>query len=336
MSDFLTSYGLFLAELLTLLIALAGLVVLAAYLVLITRRRSRGRVGLQVRSLNRRYDEMARAVRAQVLPKRTFKRELKTERRRLRAEAKEREALGPGDRRPRLFVLDFQGDLRASQVGALRQEVTALLTTAGPRDEVLVRLENTGGLVHDHGLAASQLLRLTERGIRLTVAVDKVAASGGYMMACAADRILAAPFAVVGSIGVIAQVPNFHRLLDRHGVDYEQFKGGEFKRTVTMFGRTTQEEREKLTEEIQDVHALFKEFVAARRPQLDIEVTATGEHWYGARAVTLRLVDELVTSDDYLMANRDRVDIYEVRYGRPRSPAARLTSLAASLTNSLA
>ncbi|HET9657231.1 MAG TPA: protease SohB, partial [Kineosporiaceae bacterium] len=231
--------------------------------------------------------------------------------------------------------LDFHGDLRASQVAALREEITAVLLTATERDEVVLRLENPGGTVHEQGLAASQLRRLTERGIPLTVAVDKIAASGGYMMACVAGRIVAAPFAVVGSIGVIDQTPNFHRLLDRHGIDYEMFKGGEHKRTVTLFGRTTEEDRARRTEEVQEVHELFKDFVAANRPGLDLTRVATGQYWYGSRALELGLVDELTTSDDYLLARRDSADIYQLRFTPARSLRQRLAGRTSALADQL-
>jgi serine protease SohB len=276
---------------------------------------------------------MAPALTAQLELKQVVKQRVKADRRRRKAETKARRSAPDGPRKPRMFVLDFHGDVRATQATSLREEVTALLTIATEQDEVLVRLENAGGLVQDQGFAASQLLRVRQRRIPLTVAVDKVAASGGYMMACVADRILAAPFAVVGSIGVIAQMPNFHRLLDRHGVDVELLKGGEFKRTVTMFGQNTDADREKLQEEIQDTHALFKEFVAAHRPQVDVAAVGTGEHWYGTRAMERHLVDELVTSDDYLLNRRDGVDIYEVSCAQRRSARNRLAALTSRLSD---
>ena len=237
MREAVIQYGLFLAETLTLLLVIAGAVALITRLA----RRGRRRPWLEVKNVNRRYDDVTRAVRAQILPGPQVKLERKADRRRARAQAREqrRQAKHPQTtaaqpdgasappQRLRLFVLDFQGDVHASQVAALREEITAVLMIATPQDEVVLRLENPGGLVHDQGLAASQLQRLTDRGVPLTVAVDKVAASGGYLMACVATKILAAPFAIVGSIGVISQTPNFHRLLDRHGIDYEQFKGGE-------------------------------------------------------------------------------------------------------------
>ena len=221
-------------------------------------------------------------------------------------------------------MLDFKGDMRASAVASLREEVTAVLAFARPEDEVLVRLENTGGLVHEHGFAASQLMRVRERGIPLTVSVDRIAASGGYMMACVADRILAAPFAILGSIGVLAQIPNFHRLLDRHGIDFEQFKGGEYKRTVTLFGENTDADREKLRQDIEEIHTIFKHFVTEQRPGLDIDKVATGEHWLARRAKDLGLCDELITSDDYLLAANERAELVGVRFEARKRFATRL------------
>ena len=278
---------------------------------------------LRVENLTEHYDDLARSLQVQLLPGKAARAWRRADRRRRRR----RDRAGAADpARPRLFVVDFRGDPRASGVDALREEVTAILSAATRRDEVVVRLRNPGGFVHEQGFAASQLLRVRARGIPLTVAVDTVAASGGYLMACVADRIVAAPFAVVGSIGVVTQVPNLNRLLDRHGVDVEEFTGGEFKRTVTVLGRTTDADREKLHEQIQDVHALFKEWVGRHRPQLDLARVGTGEHWYGARALELGLVDELTTSDDYLTAARDRADLYLVSYTPPRSPAQRVTA----------
>ena len=187
-------------------------------------------------------------------------------------------------------------------------------------------MENPGGMVHEHGLAASQLIRLRQRGIRLTVAVDKVAASGGYLMACVADRIVAAPFAIVGSIGVLAQIPNFHRFLKERGVDFEQITAGRFKRTLTLFGENTEEGRHKLKEELEDVHALFRGQIAEHRPDVDMEQVATGEHWYAIRAQELNLVDELTTSDDLLLETMQSKDVYSVRYARKKTFPERLMS----------
>jgi serine protease SohB len=308
MPDALTEYFLFLAKTVTVVLGLVALLVAAGT----ASRRGRPRSRLQVRDAGERYDRLSWALRAKALPKSLYKAEAKADKR--RRKARRTEAKIATEPRRRVFVLDFKGDLAASRVSSLREEVTAILSVATARDEVVVRLENPGGFVHEQGLAASQLLRVRGRGIPLTAAVDTMAASGGYLMACVASKIVAAPFAVVGSIGVVAQVPNFYRLLDRAGVDVEQFTGGEFKRTVTMFGRNTDADRAKLTEEVQDTHALFKEFVAEHRPALDVESVGTGEHWYGSRALDLGLVDELMTSDDYLVAARETADVYEVSY----------------------
>lgn len=228
----------------------------------------------------------------------------------------------------RVFVLDFKGDVLATQTESLREEVTVVLGIAEAGDEVVVRLESAGGAVHGYGLAASQLSRLRAKGIPLTICVDKVAASGGYMMACVGQKVLAAPFAVIGSIGVVAPVPNLHRLLERHGVDYEDVTAGRYKRTVSLLGRITEEGRTKLKEQIEDTHGLFKRFVSEMRPQLDVEAVATGEHWYGQRALELHLVDGVATSDDYLLDKATGARVFEVLCERPRSVRERAASMA--------
>jgi serine protease SohB len=253
--------------------------------------------------------------------------EFKELRKKRKAEAKARqksEKQGSATQRPRVFTLDFDGDLNASAVDALREEISAVLQVARKDDEVLLRLESEGGLVHAYGLAASQLQRVRDHGYRLTAAVDKVAASGGYLMACVADRILAAPFAVVGSIGVVAQLPNFNRLLKKHQIDFELHTAGEFKRTLTLFGENTDAGRAKFQEEIEDTHALFKAFVAENRKSLDLQQVGTGEHWFGTRALALKLVDELKTSDDYLLERVKQADVYEVTFKRHQSLADRM------------
>ena len=231
------------------------------------------------------------------------------------------------EERKRVFVLDFNGDIRASEVDLLREEISAVLAFASPTDEVVLRLDSAGGMVHSYGLAASQLERIKAAKIKLTICVDEVAASGGYMMACLADKLIAAPFSILGSIGVVAQLPNFHRVLKKHGVDYETFTAGEYKRTVTMFGENTEKGKEKFIEEIQDTHLLFKEFVAQARPNVDIDQVATGEVWFGRRALEQNLVDELNTSDDFLMKICQSADVYQVRYEIKRSLGERLSDM---------
>jgi len=228
--------------------------------------------------------------------------------------------------RSRVFVLDFDGDIRASAVEHLREEISAVVQVARPEDEVLLRLESRGGMVHTYGLAASQLRRLKSAGIRLTASVDEVAASGGYMMACVAERIIAAPFAIIGSIGVVGQLPNFNRFLKEHNVDFELHTAGQYKRTLTLFGENTDAARDKFQEELEDTHKLFKSFVTENRPQLEIEMVATGEHWYGTWALERKLIDIIQTSDDYLLAASKDRDIFEVHYKRRRPLQERLAS----------
>jgi serine protease SohB len=214
----------------------------------------------------------------------------------------------------RVFVLDFDGDIKASAADLMREEITAILTMARKEDEVVVRLESGGGMVHSYGLASSQLQRIKDKGIPLTVCIDKVAASGGYMMACIADKIVSAPFAIVGSIGVVAQLPNFSRLLKKHDIDFEMFTAGEYKRTVTMFGHNSAKAKDKFREDLEETHVLFKNHVSHFRPGLNIEEVATGDVWYGQDALENKLIDQLGTSDDYLVNACNDADVFEVSY----------------------
>ncbi|WP_029919344.1 protease SohB [Nevskia soli] len=310
MHQFLLEYGLFLARTVTWVAAIIVIGIAAANLVRAARQEGGER--LEVKNLNQRLRRLADILNQELLGADQLKREHK----RLKREDKAREhALEKGGpTRPRLFVLDFHGDLEASRVNALREEISALLQVAQPRDEVLLRLESAGGVVHGYGLAASQLRRIRDHGLRLVVAIDKVAASGGYLMACVAHHVTAAPFAIVGSIGVVGQMPNFNRLLREKHIDYELHTAGEFKRTLTMFGENNDAARAKFREELDETHTLFKSFVAANRPQLSLPQVATGEHWYGTQALELKLIDEVRTSDDYLLQRVKEVDVYELHY----------------------
>jgi len=213
-----------------------------------------------------------------------------------------------------VFVIDFKGSIDAAEVASLREEISAIIAIAEKGDEVVVNVESGGGMVHGYGLASSQLDRLRQADITLTVCVDKVAASGGYMMACVANKIYAAPFAIVGSIGVVAQLPNFNRLLKKHEIDYEQHTAGNFKRTLTVFGENSDEGRQKFQEELEETHVLFKAFVGKYRPELDLVKVATGEHWYGQQAIELGLVDAISTSDDVIMSLATERTVYKIRY----------------------
>ena len=322
MLDVLLQYGLFLAKVVTIVIAIGVLLVLGFSL----SRRAKTEDTLEVKNLNERLRNMSTTIKGGVLPKKEFKKELKAQKRRQKEQQRTQET-DPSARKKRLFVVNFHGDIKATAVASLREEITAILSLATTKDEVLVRLENSGGLVHEHGLAASQLKRINQHEIPLTIAVDKVAASGGYMMACVGNKIIAAPFAILGSIGVLAQLPNFNRLLKEKGIDFELIKAGELKRTLTVFGTNTDEDRARFQEQIEDTHALFKDFVAENRPELEIEKVATGEHWYGKRALDLKLIDELMTSDDYLLSAAEEADIYQVSYTAGKTLSEKLVSI---------
>ncbi len=292
----------------TLGFAAKGLVVfltvaaIVGVIVVVTRRRRRARGSLEVRNLNERFEALGDGLRGLVLEPKAFKQLLK---------ARKKDKPGP---RPSVYVVDFDGDLLATAVESLREEVSAIVAAASPGDEVVVRLESPGGVVPHYGLAAAQLERLKAQKLQVTVCVDRVAASGGYLVACVADRVVAAPFAVIGSIGVVAQVPNLHRLLKKHDVDYEELTAGEYKRTVSLFGEITDKGREKFKAQLEETHGLFKDFVKAQRPALDVDAVSTGEYWLARRAKDLGLVDELATSDDYLLGKAKTANVYAVHY----------------------
>lgn len=229
-----------------------------------------------------------------------------------------------GPSKPRVFVTDFEGDMEASGVSGLRRVVSTILSVAKPCDEVVLRLESPGGSVIGYGLAASQLDRIRKANIPLTVCVDKVAASGGYMMASVANKIIAAPFAMLGSIGVIFQLPNVNKLLKRADIDYEQITAGEFKRTLTVFAENTEADREKTREDVEEIHELFKGHVSSRRPIVDIKQVATGEVWFGTQAKDINLVDEVATSDEYVTGKRETADLYHVSFKPKKSLAERV------------
>ncbi|MDO9180610.1 MAG: protease SohB [Agitococcus sp.] len=314
MLDLLLQYGLFLAKIVTVVIALLFIIITIANVG--DRRRHHDEDGdIEVMRLNERFEHFANTLRMTVLDKNALKAYFKNEKEKAKQSAKREAKQAEDDIKKRVYVINFNGDIRASATENLRQEITAILSIVNKeKDEVVVNLESPGGMVHGYGLASSQLARLREHQIPLTICVDKVAASGGYMMACLADTIIAAPFAIIGSIGVVAQIPNFHRLLEKWDIDFEVLTAGEYKRTMTVMGENTEAGRQKFVAELEDTHTLFKEFVKEYRPSIDIQKVATGEHWYGKRAVDLGLVDKLMTSDEYLLNASKTADIFAVRF----------------------
>lgn len=321
--EFLAEYGLFLAKVATVVIALVIVVATVAGASHKNKQADKGH--LEITPLNQQFDDMSEAMLIATMDEavqkaeekklhKAKKKQAKLDKKQSKKASNEAGDTDEAKAKSRVFVLNFNGNISASATSHLREEITAVLTQATANDEVLVRLESPGGMVHSYGLASSQLDRIRKAQIPLTVCVDKVAASGGYMMACVADKILAAPFAIIGSIGVVAQLPNFNRVLKKHDVDYEVLTAGKYKRTMTMFGENTTKGRKKFVEDLEDVHKLFKAHVSSRRPQLDIEKIATGETWYGSQALEMAMVDDVQTSDEYLVSRIKEADVFEVAY----------------------
>lgn len=308
--EFLYEYGLFLAKAVTIVVAILA-VVIVVLASTIKHKTEKGE--LKLTNLSDKLTSLKHDLKEELMSKKAFKayeKQLKAD-----EKAKEKEQKDKVEEtEPKVFVVDFKGSIDAGEVASLREEISAILAIAEKGDEVIVNVESGGGMVHGYGLASSQLDRLRQAEIPLSICVDKVAASGGYMMACVANKIYSAPFAIVGSIGVVAQVPNFNRLLKKHDIDYEQHTAGDFKRTLTIFGENTDEGREKFQQELEETHMLFKAFIAKYRPELDLEKVATGEHWYGQQAIELGLVDEIATSDDVIMKLANERTVIKVSY----------------------
>ncbi|AHG80319.1 protease sohB [Mannheimia varigena USDA-ARS-USMARC-1388] len=313
--EVLLNYGIFLLELLTVF----GIVAVVVMLILESKKQTENGT-VSITNLTKKYKEQQKSLTGFFLSEVELKHQEKAEKKAEKEKAKlEKKRLKDGgetlEAPSRLFVLNFNGDMMAHEVNSLRREIDAVISLANPeKDEVLLKLESPGGVVHGYGLAASQLQRLRDRNIPLTAAVDKIAASGGYMMACVANKIVSAPFAVIGSVGVVAQVPNIHRLLKKHDIDVDVMTAGEYKRTVTLAGENTEKGKQKFQQELEETHSLFKQFVAQHRPQLDIEKVATGEHWFGQQAIELNLVDEISTSDDLILKAIESKEVIELKY----------------------
>src|SRR6478735_2371160 len=302
MVDFIFEYGMFLAKTTTIIAGIGFLIVsIISTGQKLKKQDKQGRV--EIKNLNEKYKEASDVMQANILSESAYNEICKAEKKEQKAKIKKEKSLKRNSdktkpEKSRVFVVDFVGDIRASANDALAEQITAILTQATTDDEVVIRLESGGGMVHSYGLASSQLQRIRDKNIPLTICVDKVAASGGYMMACIANQIFSAPFAVIGSIGVVAQIPNIHRLLKKHDIDFEMLTAGEFKRTLTVLGENTEKGRQKFQQEIQETHDLFKDFVAENRPSVVIDTVATGEVWFGRNALKVGLIDAVCTSDE--------------------------------------
>ncbi|WP_449121565.1 protease SohB [Pseudomonas viridiflava] len=326
--EFVVDYASFLTKTVTLVVAIIVVLVAIASMRGKGRRKTAGQ--LQVTRLNDFYKGLRERLEQSLLGKDRLKALRKEQARALKKEKKDKV-----EEKARVYVLDFDGDIKASATESMRHEITALLTLATNKDEVVLRLESGGGMVHSYGLASSQLARIRQAGIPLTICIDKVAASGGYMMACIGNKIISAPFAILGSIGVVAQLPNVNRLLKKHDIDFEVLTAGEYKRTLTVFGENTEKGREKFQQDLDITHDLFKNFVASYRPQLSIDEVATGEVWLGMAALDKQLVDELKTSDEYLAERAKDADVFHLHYVQRKSLQERMGMAAAASADGL-
>ena len=332
--NWFSQYALFLAETATVVIAILSILIF-----ILSQRRKLSIVAgrLSVKDISQEYEQIKDDILMSSMDEleakqytKDLKKQKKLEKKQAKLAVKQKQKQDKSSNqdagaKPKLFVLSFNGSMDAHEVEELRQEITAVLAIIKPEDQVVIKLESPGGVVHGYGLAASQLLRFRTRNIPFTAVVDKVAASGGYMMACTANKIVAAPFAIVGSIGVVAQIPNFNRLLKKHDVDIELQTAGEYKRTLTMFGENTDEGRQKFKQELEETHLLFKDFVKEYRPNVDIELVATGEHWFAAQAKDKGLVDEISTSDDFILSHLDTHKIISVSFQRKQKLSERIS-----------
>ena len=316
--DLISNYGLFLLKTLTVLISILLILSFA-----VNSKKSKSDGSLEVTNINNELVTLEENIKKNILTSKEFKKFIRHRKKNLKMLNK------------KLFVIDFKGNIKASEIISLRREISGIILSHKKGDEVLLRLENSGGTVHEHGLAASQLKRIKDKKIPLTICVDKVAASGGYMMACVANKIISSPFAIIGSIGVLAQVPNFNKLLKNKGVDFEQHTAGNYKRTVTMFGENTDKDREKLGEQLEDIHMLFKDFIVSQRKNVDIEKVATGEYWYGKSALDLNLVDQIMTSDEYILSMKDSFDIIHIKYKPSKTFADKFAKVSSSLSGKI-
>jgi len=302
--EFFIDYGSFLLKSISLIVIIA----LPFMIFFSSKGKESAAAGtLKITNLSNKLDNMASAVKSITLNKNERKKLIKEKKKELKAK-KNQSIPKP------VYVLNFNGDIEASSVENLKEEITAILKSDTKCQELVLRLESPGGTVIGYGLCAAQLQRLRDAGIKVTACVDKVAASGGYMMACVCNKIVSSPFAIIGSIGVVAAIPNFHKVLKKNNVDYELHTAGEYKRTITMFGETTPAGRKKFKEHLEDIHILFKDHIKKFRPNLDMKKIATGETWEGVKALEVGLVDEISTSDQYLLNLSKKHEIFEISY----------------------
>lgn len=300
--DYLYDISLFFLK--SLIIVVGLLVVILIPMIQSQKRKAGKKKKLELENLKNRFKPYIQEFHQAHMNKKKYKNYLK--------QLKKKEPIESEKEKPNSFLISFTGDKMATQVESLRDEVSLILNIAKPEDEVILLLESPGGAVASYGLAASQLVRLRDR-LKLTICVDTVAASGGYLMASTGHQIISAPFALVGSIGVLFQTPNIHEFLKKRDISFEEITAGKYKRTITPFGKITEEKKQKLQEQIDLVYFQFKNFLKKYRENLDFEKVATGEVWLGAEALKLHLVDKIQCSDDYIMEALKTRNVYKIK-----------------------
>ncbi len=328
--EILQHIGLFFAETFIIVAAIVAVLLTIATLAL----KGKNKHAFEIEILNERFEDQVQSLKESLLSDS----EIKKEHKRLKKEQKKKDKLPQSEKKfRRIFLIEFlHGDIKASASENLKEEINTVLGVATPNDEVVVKVESPGGLVHSYGYAAAQLLRIRDAQIPLTICVDQVAASGGYLMACVGHKIIAAPFALIGSIGVVAQVPNFNRLLKKHDVDYKEYTAGDYKRTVSIFGEITEKGETKFKEQLELTHQLFKSFVSRFRPNMDIAKVATGEFWYGENAKSLGLIDDIKTSDEYILQLSKEHQVVKISFEHKPSLMEKISdSISSTISRSL-
>jgi len=319
MIDLLVAYGFFLLKVITVLLVILIPILMISSSTKHRKETDKGRI--IVKNLSNKLEEIGVTLKSAEMDPKAYKSFLKERNKKKKKEIK-------GKSKEIVYVLDFKGDIQASAVGKLKQEVNAIIASQVKCKEVVIKVESGGGSAYAYGLCAAELKRLVDNKIKLTVCIDKIAASGGYLMSCVATKIVAAPWAIVGSIGVIAQLPNFHRLLKKLDIDIEMHTAGKFKRTLTTLGENTKQGREKFISELEDLHVVFKDFVKENRSKIQVAKVSTGEVWQGEKAKKLGLIDEIGTSDDYLLKLASKFKLLEIQYFEKKPFTARIGSAA--------
>ena len=315
MIELLIEYCFFLLKVITITFVI---VIPILMIVSSSRYKTMGDKGqLIIKNLSEKFESMGTSLRGSQMDPKTYKKFIKEKEKKRKQDSKKKNK--SSKQKSAIYVLNFQGDVMASDHDKLKQEINAILASKTSCKEVVLKVESGGGSAYAYGLCAAELKRLVDNKIKLTVCIDKVAASGGYLMSCVASKIIAAPWALVGSIGVIAQLPNIHRLLKDNLIDFEMHTAGQFKRTLTVFGENTEEGRQKFISELEDLHIVFKDFVKENRPNVDAMKVSTGEVWQGQKALALGLIDAIQTSNDYLLNLSDKYNLYEVEYHEKKS-----------------